>query len=175
MVNKKNNSPFSILNSQLILLLLFAASCHSPHNNDYRQIPNPVVKDTVFASPLDSLVWVIETGTEEQIMEALSGLDKYRSSNPELVFKYAKDLYFMYAKSSNVILQGKITSTLGGIYYESGKIDSALIYFNESVSFFEKSNDEESLAINRMRLSLTQNHALEYEKVINNLLKALDY
>ena len=171
-----HNSQLSALHSQLIIILLFAASCNIEHSNDDIKVPAIVAADTIFSSPLDSLKWVINTGTDEQKMGALSEMDEnYRSSNPETVFKHAKNLYTLFAKKEDNISKGRTASIIGAVYFESGKNDSALYYFNESVSFFEKGDDEKYLASSRIRLAQAQSSALEYDKAIDNYLKALSY
>ena len=157
------------------VLLLGVVGCNALNMHNNQQLSPIMAADTLFASRIDSLEWVIKSGTEEQITDAISQLDEYRKIYPEIVFKHAKNLYITYAKSANTILRGKIASTLGGIYYESGIIDSALIYFNESVSFFEKSDHEEYLAFAQIRLGHVQRLTLEYDKAIDNLLKSLAY
>ena len=167
--------PWPVCKSIQLIMLLLIVACHSPYENFDGQVATVTQADTTFASPLDSLEWVIFNGTDEQKRDAALQLDNYRVSNPSKVLELMRNLYYKYEKSDDMILLGHITSTIGGVYFESGMIDSALIYFNQTASFYEKSNEEEYLAKSRIRLAHTQRLALDFDKAIENSLKALDY
>ena len=161
----------------LPILALLAASCHSPHEHEHSngQEANVAVTDTTFASPLDSLEWVIHTGTDDQKIVAISMLHRYRISERERVIELTKDLEAKYENSDNMVLRGLIASSMGGVYFESGMIDSALYCFQQSVAFLEKGDDEEYLANCRIRLGHTLFLSVQYDSAIETLLQALDY
>jgi tetratricopeptide (TPR) repeat protein len=150
--------------------------CDVSRNDQHMQIENLAVADSVFASPLDSLEWLINRGTDEQKMDAMIELNnKYRSTHRDVVFKYAKKEFTIREKGDDWKWKGVTAQILGDLYFESGKTDSCLLYFNQSLSFYEKSGDEESVAFLQKRVSIPLLNMLEYDQAIDHLLKALDY
>jgi signal transduction histidine kinase len=129
----------------------------------------------VFESPADSLEWVILTNYGEQKMDAIfKYCTDYLELDMEKTALYVKELYMMAKNESHTLMQGKGALCMGDYHYVIGNIDSALYFFDEALSFM-KMNDDENLARLRTRLSLAQLRVLEYEKALDNILKALAF
>ena len=128
-----------------IIVLLLVASCHSPGNKDDALQENIAVRDTVFASPLDSVEYLVkeELGS---IFERICNCEKlsYRLvyDNIEKSIYYAKEGLRLseIEKFDSVI--SLLNCDLGMVYTLKEVFDTAKIYFDAALLYAPHVKDE---------------------------------
>ena len=136
------SSRFLIFSFQLIALLVFFGSCsYSGKQNDIRQVENIVMPDTIFASPADSIDWLLKnypaTAVERLgLYLQISRYDFEKSRN------YTSNHIALIEKEKEELTSAKLHMILGSIYWRYGIRDSAWIYLNKALPVAKRLNDK---------------------------------
>ncbi|MDR0232115.1 MAG: tetratricopeptide repeat-containing sensor histidine kinase [Dysgonamonadaceae bacterium] len=181
----KNLRIVSVVLLLLFGFLLFATGCSSPRNNDDKQRKIIIVPDTVFASPSDSMEWVVNhvilpVGKRMQIYERLCW--HFKGNDPQKAIHFGKsglDLLKIEVVDSLKIL---LNYNLASVYIDICVFDSAKIHLEEALQHAKKIEDENreaSVYLSYGRLYSKMNNdstAIEYyEKVIRLAEKVGNY
>ena len=94
---------------------------------------------------LDSL-WIIWNNTNLPNSDRLTALNDYAwegylFNQPDSAFYFAQIVYDYSKNISDSNYMGRARNTQGASFYVRGMLDSALKYYNESISLFENTSD----------------------------------
>jgi tetratricopeptide (TPR) repeat protein len=160
----------------LLLILLFASGCNSLPSEHEQKSELAVAKDTVFASRVDSVKWVLATGTEAQKKKSLQGLSRYyASSDKTLSIQYANDLLHLAQQTKDRNCEGDAYNCLAGGFFYDNQTDSTLFYRYKALAIYEEINDDLKSCVTKLNISKSLATIMKFDEALKLLHECLEY
>ena len=159
----------------LLVFIMVVVGCN--FTNPHKHIDNEALKaDTVFASPTDSLEYILKTGTSDEKMLACINLSSHYSTiNYRLSRQYASELLRLSLEEKNKIMESKAYNSLGITLMFQNINDSALLYFQKALHLYEEENEEEEAMRVKIRITNVLGVMGKYDEALKLNFECLEY